>query len=72
MFIPFPMHSHGEFEEGAEKGRAIIVHQLDQPGFLHQAAFGKKLVAWSDRALLGEWRERWRCVGRVRTLIHYG
>ena len=27
-----------EFEEGPQQGRPVIVHQLDQPGLLHQAA----------------------------------
>jgi hypothetical protein len=26
-----------KFEEGPEQGSTIIVHQLDQPGLLHQA-----------------------------------
>src|SRR5260370_22285595 len=28
----------GEFEEGAEEGGAIVVHQFDQTGLLHQPA----------------------------------
>ena len=32
------MQPSRQFEEGAEQGRAIIVHQLDQSGLLHQAA----------------------------------
>jgi hypothetical protein len=28
----------GQFHEGAEQGGAVVVHQLDQPGLLHQAA----------------------------------
>ena len=28
----------GQFHEGAEQGGAIVVHHLDQAGFLYQAA----------------------------------
>ena len=31
-------------------------------------AFGKKVVAWNDRALLGEWRERWAELANARLL----
>ena len=39
-FILFllPLHSRSEFEEGSEQGSAVIVHQLDQSGLLHQSA----------------------------------
>ena len=31
-----------------------------------QVGFGKKVVAWNDRALLGEWRERWASLANKR------
>jgi Ti-type conjugative transfer relaxase TraA len=33
-----------------------------------EGAFGKKVVAWNDRALLGEWRERWAELANARLL----
>ena len=38
VFILLPLKPCCDFEEGAEKGRAIIVHQLDQSCLLHQAS----------------------------------
>jgi hypothetical protein len=38
VFILLPLKPCREFEEGTEQGSAIIVHQLDQPGLLHQAS----------------------------------
>ena len=32
------------------------------------AGFGKKVVGWNDRALLGEWRERWADLANERLL----
>jgi hypothetical protein len=33
-----PLKPCCDFEEGAEQCSAIVVHQLDQPGLLHQAS----------------------------------
>ena len=38
MFILLPMEPAYKFEEGTEQGSPVIIHQFDQPGFLHQAA----------------------------------
>ncbi|OJW30445.1 MAG: hypothetical protein BGO51_00225 [Rhodospirillales bacterium 69-11] len=38
VFILLPLKPCRDFEEGAEQCGAIVVHQLDQPGLLHQAA----------------------------------
>jgi len=38
VFILLPLESCGKFKEGAQKGSAIIIDQLNQPGFLHQAS----------------------------------
>ena len=38
------------------------------PGPEGEGAFGKKVVAWNDRALLGEWRERWASLANERLL----
>ena len=37
FFLPV-LQLIGEFEEGAEQGGAIVVDQIHQPRFLHQAA----------------------------------
>lgn len=38
------------------------------PGPEGEGAFGRKAVAWNDRALLGEWRERWASLANERLL----
>jgi Ti-type conjugative transfer relaxase TraA len=35
-------------------------------GHLEEGGFGKKVVAWNDRALLGTWRERWASFANER------
>jgi len=37
-------------------------------GHPDEAAFGKKVAAWNDRALLGTWRERWAEVANARLI----
>jgi Ti-type conjugative transfer relaxase TraA len=37
-------------------------------GHEEEGAFGKKVVAWNDRALLGDWRERWAELANARLL----
>ena len=37
-FLPLSPEPGGEFEEGTEQGGAIVVHQIDKTGLLHQAA----------------------------------
>jgi Ti-type conjugative transfer relaxase TraA len=43
-----------------------VVHGRE--GYEEEGAFGKKVVAWNDRALLGEWRERWAELANARLL----
>ena len=35
-------------------------------GHPEEGGFGKKVVAWNDRALLGDWRERWASLANER------
>src|SRR5487761_219875 len=36
-FLCLPLEARGEFQEGAEEGGAIVVHQIDEAGLLNQA-----------------------------------
>jgi Ti-type conjugative transfer relaxase TraA len=54
----------GHEEEGAELAKVPSVRADGMPA----EGFGKKVVAWNDRALLGEWRERWAELANARLL----
>ena len=45
-----------------------VVPGKDGPEGREEASFGKKVVAWNDRALLGQWRERWAELANARLL----
>ncbi len=59
--------------DGGEQPHAHVMLTMREivPGRVgheEEGAFGKKVVAWNDRALLGEWRERWAELANARLL----
>ena len=54
----------GEDAKGAAQPHAHVMLTMREivpgrEGYPEEARFGKKVVAWNDRALLRDWRERW-------------
>jgi Ti-type conjugative transfer relaxase TraA len=59
--------------DGGEQPHAHVMLTMREvvpglEGHEEEGAFGKKVVAWNDRALLGEWRERWAELANARLL----
>jgi Ti-type conjugative transfer relaxase TraA len=59
--------------DGGEQPHAHVMLTMREvvpgrAGHEEERAFGKKVVAWNDRALLGEWRERWAELANARLL----
>ena len=59
--------------DGGEQPHAHVMLTMREvvpgrDGHEEEGAFGKKVVAWNDRALLGEWRERWADLANERLL----
>ncbi|MBN8904892.1 MAG: Ti-type conjugative transfer relaxase TraA [Rhodospirillales bacterium] len=59
--------------DGGEQPHAHVMLSMREvlpgrEGHEEEGAFGKKVVAWNDRALLGEWRERWAELANARLL----
>jgi Ti-type conjugative transfer relaxase TraA len=59
--------------DGGEQPHAHVMLTMrdvvpGRDGHEEEGAFGKKVVAWNDRALLGEWRERWAELANARLL----
>ena len=59
--------------DGGEQPHAHVMLTMREvvagrAGHEEEGAFGKKVVAWNDRALLGEWRERWAELANTRLL----
>jgi Ti-type conjugative transfer relaxase TraA len=59
--------------DGGEQPHAHVMLTMREvvpgrDGNEEEGAFGKKVVAWNDRALLGEWRERWAELANARLL----
>jgi Ti-type conjugative transfer relaxase TraA len=59
--------------DGGEQPHAHVMLTMREvvpgrDGHEEEGAFGKKVVAWNDRALLGEWRERWAELANARLL----
>jgi Ti-type conjugative transfer relaxase TraA len=59
--------------DGGEQPHAHVMLSMREvvpgrDGHEEEGAFGKKVVAWNDRALLGEWRERWAEMANARLL----
>ncbi len=59
--------------DGGEQPHAHVMLTMREvvpgrEGHEEEGAFGKKVVAWNDRALLGEWRERWAEMANARLL----
>ena len=59
--------------DGGEQPHAHVMLTMREvvpgrEGHEEEGAFGQKVVAWNDRALLGEWRERWAELANARLL----
>jgi Ti-type conjugative transfer relaxase TraA len=59
--------------DGGEQPHAHVMLTMREivpgrEGHEEEGAFGKKVVAWNDRALLGEWREHWAELANARLL----
>jgi Ti-type conjugative transfer relaxase TraA len=59
--------------DGGEQPHAHVMLTMrevvpSREGHEEEGAFGKKVVAWNNRALLGEWRERWAEMANARLL----
>ena len=59
--------------DGGEQPHAHVMLTMREvvpgrDGHKEEETFGKKVVAWNDRALLGEWRERWAELANARLL----
>jgi Ti-type conjugative transfer relaxase TraA len=59
--------------DGGEQPHAHVMLTMREvvpgrEGHEEEGAFGKKVVAWNDRALLEEWRERWAEMANARLL----
>ena len=60
-------------QDGGEQPHAHVMLTMREVvsarnGHEEEGAFGKKVVAWNNRALLGEWRERWAELTNARLL----
>jgi Ti-type conjugative transfer relaxase TraA len=59
--------------DGGEQPHAHVMLTMREvvpgrEGHEEEGVFGKKVVAWNDRALLGEWRKRWAELANARLL----
>ena len=56
----------GELQPHAPVMLAMREVVPERDGHPEAAGFGKKVLAWNDRALLGAWRERWATLANER------
>jgi Ti-type conjugative transfer relaxase TraA len=59
--------------DGGEQPHAHVMLTMrevvpEREGHEEEGAFGKKVVAWNDRGLLSDWRERWAEMANARLL----